>query len=189
MARADTTQQEGHNGVLMGADDVASEAWQTVAPRLPMLRIERRAAWWWMLRAAVRWGVLFAALIVTATLWEAGRPWLIAPLIAVGVVLLAKLLVEPWWRYRVHRWEVTDQATYATNGWLVVEWRVAPTSRIQTVDAVRGPFEQLLGLSTLRVTTASSYGSIDINGLDHRTAQEAVSRLSAVAELTPGDAT
>ncbi|WP_223881466.1 PH domain-containing protein [Nesterenkonia ebinurensis] len=189
MTRADTTRQENHNGVLTGTDAVATEASQTVAPRLPMLRIERRAVWWWMLRAGVRWGALLVALVVTAVLWEASRPWLIAPIVAVGVVLLAKLLVEPWWRYRVHRWEVTDDATYATNGWLVVEWRVAPTSRIQTVDAVRGPFEQLLGLSTLRVTTASSYGSIDINGLDHRTAQEAVTRLSAVAELTPGDAT
>ncbi|MCW4353447.1 PH domain-containing protein [Hoyosella sp. YIM 151337] len=176
---------DGYVGGLTGAAEPAT----AVVPRLPMLRVERRAVWWWMLRAAVRWGALLAALVVAAVLWDDGRPWLIAPIVAAGAVLLAKMLVEPWWRYRVHRWEVAEHATYATNGWLVVEWRVAPTSRIQTVDAVRGPIEQLLGLSTLRVTTASSYGSIDINGLDQRTAQEAVTRLSAVAELTPGDAT
>ena len=176
---------DGYDSGLTGA----AEPVTAVVPRLPMLRVERRAVWWWMLRAAVRWGALLAALVVAAVLWDDGRPWLIAPIVAAGTVLLAKMLVEPWWRYRVHRWEVTEHATYATNGWLIVEWRVAPTSRIQTVDAVRGPIEQLLGLSTLRVTTASSYGSIDINGLDQRTAQEAVTRLSAVAELTPGDAT
>lgn len=157
--------------------------------RLPKLRIERRAVVWWMLRALVLWGLLLAALIVTSVLWEPARVWLLVPIIAAGGILLVKLAVEPWWRYRVHRWEITETATYAAGGWLVREWRVAPTSRIQTVDAVRGPIEQLLGLSTLRVTTASSYGSIDINGLDRRTAEEAVTRLAMVAELSDGDAT
>lgn len=157
--------------------------------RLPRLRIERRAIAWWMLRAFVLWGVLLAALIVAATLWEPARVWLTAPIVAVGVIFLAKLLVEPWWRYTVHRWEITENATYAANGWLVREWRVAPSSRIQTVDAVRGPLEQLLGLSTLRVTTASSYGTVKIRGLDRATAEEAATRLAVVAELSEGDAT
>jgi len=157
--------------------------------RLPRLRIERRAIVWWMLRALLRWGLLLAALVVAAVLWEPVRVWLAAPIAGVSAILLAKLLIEPWWRYAVHRWEITEHATYASNGWLVREWRVAPSSRIQTVDAVRGPLEQLLGLSTLRVTTASSYGSIDINGLDRTTAEEAATRLAVVAELSEGDAT
>lgn len=157
--------------------------------RLPRLRIERRAIAWWMLRALTRWGVLLAILGVAAAIWEPARVWLIAPIIAAGVILLAKLLVEPWWRYAVHRWEITEHATYASRGWLVREWRVAPSSRIQTVDAVRGPLEQMLGLSTLRVTTASSYGAINITGLDRETAQEAATRLAVVAELSEGDAT
>lgn len=69
------------------------------------------------------------------------------------------------------------------------EWRVAPTSRIQTVDAVRGPIEQLLGLSTLRVTTASSSGAISIVGLDRAVAQDAAARLAVIAEISEGDAT
>lgn len=157
--------------------------------RLPRLRIERRAIAWWMLRALIVWGAALAGLLVTAVLWEPARVWLIAPIIAVGMILLAKVVVEPSWRYAVHRWEITEHATYASNGWLVREWRVAPSSRIQTVDAVRGPLEQLLGLSTLRVTTASSYGAIKINGLDRATAEEAATRLAVVAELSEGDAT
>ena len=66
---------------------------------------------------------------------------------------------------------------------------MAPTSRIQTVDALRGPLEQLFGLSTLRVTTASSYGAISIRGLDRAAAEAAVARLAIVAELEEGDAT
>lgn len=157
--------------------------------RLPRLRIERRAVVWWMLRALVLWGWLVVALVAAYVIWEPARVWLIVPIVVVSASFLVKLAVEPWWRYRVHRWEVTDHAAYASNGWLVREWRVAPMTRIQTVDAVRGPLEQFLGLSTLRVTTASSYGSIDVNGLDRRTAEDAATRLAMAAELTEGDAT
>lgn len=142
-----------------------------------------------MLRGAIAAGAPLAALVVAASLWEPARAWLVAPIVLAAALLIAKVVVEPWWRYRVHRWEITDRATYASSGWLVVEWRVAPTSRIQTVDAVRGPLEQLLGLATLRVTTASSYGAINIRGLDRRTAEEAAERLAIVAELTEGDGT
>jgi membrane protein YdbS with pleckstrin-like domain len=89
----------------------------------------------------------------------------------------------------VHRWETTDLAVYGLSGWLVREWRVAPLSRVQTVDAVRGPLEQALGLATLRVTTASSSGAVQIRGLDHRLAAEIAERLTVVTERTPGDAT
>ncbi|MGC5629444.1 PH domain-containing protein [Georgenia sp. Z1344] len=157
--------------------------------RRPALPVDRRAMALWALRALVVWGAAFAALLVPAAIWESARPWLLAPTVAVGVVLVVRLAVEPWWRFRVHRWELTEHAVYATTGWLVQEWRVSPTSRIQTVDAVRGPLEQLLGLSTLRVTTASSYGAVKVQGLDRAVAEEASTRLAKAAELTEGDAT
>lgn len=169
--------------------DITSVLDPDIRVRRPHLRIERRAIAWWMVRALLIWGTILAVLLVAAALWEPARVWLIAPMIVAAVILLAKALVEPWWRYAVHRWEITEHATYASSGWLVREWRVAPSSRIQTVDAVRGPLEQLLGLSTLRVTTASSYGAIKINGLDRAAAEEAATRLAVVAELSEGDAT
>lgn len=167
----------------------ATPADTSVALRVPRHSIEKRAVWWWMVRALISWGILLAALVVVAVLWEASRPWMVAPIAAAALVFVAKVVVEPWWRYRVHRWEIGEHATYARSGWVVQEWRVAPTSRIQTVDAVRGPLEQMLGLSTLRVTTASSYGAISIPGLDRATADAAVEQLATVAEITPGDAT
>ncbi|MFN3865921.1 MAG: PH domain-containing protein [Demequina sp.] len=157
--------------------------------RPPRHTIEKRAVWWWTIRALVTWGAGLAALVAVAVLWEASRPWMAAPIALLSVVLAAKTLVEPWWRYRVHRWEIGEHATYARSGWIVQEWRVAPSSRIQTVDAVRGPIEQMLGLATLRVTTASSYGAISVPGLDGATADAAVKKLAEVAEITPGDAT
>lgn len=142
-----------------------------------------------MLRSLVRCGLPLVALVLAGILWEPALSWLLAPLTVTAVVLVVKVAVEPWWRFRVHRWEITERATYAQTGWLVVERRVAPTTRIQTVDAVRGPLEQLFGLSTLRVTTASSSGAITIRGPDRRTAEDAAERLTVVAELAEGDAT
>ena len=157
--------------------------------RPPQHRIERRAIGLWLLQALVFPGLLLAGSIVAYVLWESARPWLIVVVIGAGALTLVSLAVEPFWRYAVHRWEMTDEAVYGLTGWLVREWRVAPISRIQTVDAVRGPFEQLLGLATLRITTASSSGSIEIVGLDADVAARTAERLTTITEQTPGDAT
>jgi membrane protein YdbS with pleckstrin-like domain len=62
-------------------------------------------------------------------------------LVVVGVVLLALVLGVPQWRYAVHRWEVTETAVYTQTGWWARERRIAPMSRVQTVDhrGVRSP--------------------------------------------------
>ncbi|WP_026402524.1 PH domain-containing protein [Actinomadura rifamycini] len=161
----------------------------TLTLRPPRHRVERRAVAWWMLQSLVLTGPLLAGAVTAYALWTSARPWLAVLIAGAAALLLAGVLVEPLWRYRVHRWETTDDAVYALTGWLVREWRVAPLSRVQTVDAVQGPLEQLLGLSTLRVTTASSRGAVDIGGLDRETAARTAERLSRIAQATPGDAT
>lgn len=159
------------------------------ALRPPMRRVERRAVAWWMLQALVFPGLLLAAAVVASVLWEAARPWLVVAVAGAALLMAVSVFVEPLWRYAVHRWEATDDAVYSLTGWLVREWRIAPLARVQTVDAIQGPFEQLLGLSTLRVTTASSRGAIDIGGLDKETAERTAEQLKRIAQLTPGDAT
>lgn len=157
--------------------------------RPPQHRIERRAVWWWVLRAVAMYGTALAVLGVVAIFWESARAWLAVPAVVVGVALVLNAAVAPAWRYAVHRWETTETAVYALTGWYVREWRVAPLSRVQTVDAVRGPLEQLMGLATLKVTTASSSGAVTIVGLDHEVAAELAERLGAIVETVPGDAT
>lgn len=157
--------------------------------RPPLHRIERRAIGWWMLQALLVPGLPFAGVLVAYLTQDSARPWLVVLLAIATLALVVAIVVEPLWRYRVHRWETTDEAVYALTGWFVREWRVAPLSRVQTVDAVQGPVEQLLRLSTLRVTTASSRGAIEIVGLDKRTADRVAAELARVAQITPGDAT
>ena len=99
------------------------------------------------------------------------------------------VVIEPLWRYRVHRWEATPEAMYTQSGWFNQERRIAPISRIQTVDSERGPLEQVFGLTNVTVTTASAAGPLRINGLDRDTAQRLVDDLTAAAEAMRGDAT
>jgi uncharacterized protein len=115
--------------------------------------------------------------------------WLTVTLIISGVAGVLQVVIEPQWRYRVHHWEATQDAVFTRSGWIRQEWRVAPISRIQTVDTKRGPLEQLLGLATVTVTTASAAGPVEIAGLAQDDAAKLVDELTATTQATAGDAT
>ncbi len=104
-------------------------------------------------------------------------------------VALAHLIVMPQWRYRVHRWETSADAVYTQSGWFNQERRIAPISRIQTVDSHRGPLEQLFGLANVTVTTASAAGPLHVHGLDLAVARQLVHELTTITQATEGDAT
>jgi membrane protein YdbS with pleckstrin-like domain len=105
------------------------------------------------------------------------------------LVLVAYVAVVPSWRYAVHRWEVTDTAVYTQTGWWTRERRIAPMSRIQTVDHVEGAIARLFGLATVTVTTASAAGALEISGLDKDVARRLVDDLTLKADAVEGDAT
>ena len=90
--------------------------------------------------------------------------------------------VRPWFRFRVHRWEVTDDAVYTLTGWLTRTWTLVPISRIQTVDVTRGVLQQLFGLSTVAVLTASSQGTVRVWHLEADVAQRVADDLAHRAE-------
>lgn len=155
----------------------------------PAWRPSTKAKLLWSVQAAMGWVVPFVALIVWA-LVDSGHRGAQLVVFAVAVLLAALSIgVVPLWRYAVHRWEVTDEAVYTRVGWLAVESRVAPISRVQTVDTERGPLERLLGLATVTVTTASSAGAVRISALDLPVAEQTVTRLTAIAAQHRGDAT
>ncbi|OEJ96730.1 PH domain-containing protein [Streptomyces thermolilacinus] len=149
---------------------------------------ERAVAWWraqWLLTTAVPTVVL----AVLGAFLEPARAWLLAAAGAVAAMGLVCTAFFPRWWFRVHRWEVTDEAVYVRTGFFWQEWRIAPMSRIQTVDTVRGPLEQAFRLATVTVTTASAKGAVTIAGLDHRLAADLAERLTLITRGTPGDAT
>jgi uncharacterized protein len=157
--------------------------------RPPRNQVDRRAVRYWLTTELLSVFVPAAILAVLAVLITPARPWL---LLAMGIALLIGVpygLVVPFWRFRVHRWEVTDEAVYTRTGWLWQEWRIAPMSRIQTVDTARGPLEQAFRLASVTVTTASAAGPLKIQGLDHELAADLVARLTETAQANRGDAT
>ncbi|WP_338603983.1 PH domain-containing protein [Saccharopolyspora sp. SCSIO 74807] len=157
--------------------------------RPPRNPVDRRSIGWWTVQALVVAVPLLGALGVLAALIAPARPWLLLGLAVVAVVALPYVVVRPQWSYRVHRWETTDEAVYTAAGWLRQEWRIAPMSRIQTVDTVRGPVQRLFGLSSVTVTTASAAGPLRIDALDQHVAAELVTRLTTKTQAARGDAT
>ncbi|MFE7799839.1 PH domain-containing protein [Nocardia sp. NPDC057440] len=155
----------------------------------PAWRPSPRAKLLWTLQAAMAWIVPMVALIIWALVDSGHRAAQLAVFAVAAVLALFSIAVVPLWRYAVHRWEVTDEAVYTRVGWLTQESRVAPISRVQTVDTERGPLERLLGLATVTVTTASSAGAVQISALDLPVAEQTVTRLAEIAALHRGDAT
>lgn len=161
--------------------------------RSPQHRVSRLAVWYWTARAALGWLVLLAAQVVWLVADGDGDSWPatthVTVLVVTAVAAVAHVTVMPQWRYRVHRWEATSAAVFTQSGWFKQEWRIAPVSRIQTVDSERGPLEQIFRLANVTVTTASAAGPIKVSGLDRDTAQRLVAELTATAQATAGDAT
>jgi uncharacterized protein len=157
--------------------------------RPPNSTLSERVVGWWRVQLLLTTAIPVAVLAVLGLLIEPARLWLLTPAVVLAVLGLACTLFLPNWWFRVHRWEVTDEAVYVRTGALWQEWRIAPMSRIQTVDTMRGPLEQAFRLATVIVTTASAKGAIKIEGLDHELAAELAEQLTRITQATPGDAT
>ena len=88
----------------------------------------------WAIGAAIPWLVLAAGQLVWFAL-DRRLGWVHALAAAVTVLGIVVFVgVVPLWRYRVHRWDIGPKAVYTRTGWLVQERRIAPISRVQTVD-------------------------------------------------------
>ncbi len=155
--------------------------------RPPRHRLDRRVIGWWSAQAVLLGLPPVAVLTLLTVLIPPARTWLGLSLAVAGALALAYVLVMPSWRFRVHRWEVTDDAVHARSGWWWQRSRIAPMARIQTVDTASGPIQRLFGLAGLVVTTASAAGPVRIQGLDRDLAAELAETLTARAQAAPGD--
>ena len=109
--------------------------------------------------------------------------------IAGAVYAIVAIGVRPQFKHRVYRWEVTDEAVFTRTGWLTRTWTLVPISRIQTVDVTRGVLQQLFGLSTVAVMTASSQGTVHVWHLEADVAQRVADDLAHRAEQVRDQAT
>lgn len=149
----------------------------------------RRAPLRWAVGGVIPWLLLAVGQVV----WFEFDTRMPSLHIAIGAATVLGVVVStavvPLWRYRVHRWELGPQAVFTRTGWLVQERRIAPISRVQTVDTYRGPVDRLFGLANVTVTTASSAGAVHIVALDVDVADHLVAQLTDIAAIGAEDAT
>jgi membrane protein YdbS with pleckstrin-like domain len=162
--------------------------------RAPAHRVDPAARWLWAGEGLLVTLVAVAVVVVLGIVLPDDVPrWVDVLLVVLRGLLvplaLVAVVIEPLWRYRVHRWEVTEDAVYTRTGWISVHWRIAPISRIQTIDSHRWFGERLFGLANVTATTASAAGPVHIRGLDRGTADGLIETLTAATGQVPGDAT
>lgn len=165
-------------------EDMTTISVATLRP--PRQSVSPRAVTWWRTRSVISFGVAAGAFLLLGLPVEARWPdWTAAGLAGLGVVWT---LCVPPARARRHRWEVTEDAVYTADGWFWRNARVAPLSRVQSVDSLSSPLQRAFGLTGVSITTASAMGSLKVVGLEHEDAQRLVDLVvdrSSAVEVDP----
>ncbi|MEO7350504.1 MAG: PH domain-containing protein [Marmoricola sp.] len=168
-------------------DQAPEPAAANPALREPAHQVSSKAPVVWAAGAAVR-SLVVLVVLVLASVFD----WFPVPLWAwplYAVLAIAYVVWMPKVRYRIHRWESTDTAVYTQTGWLSRERRIAPMSRVQTVDFEQSVIARFLGLASVTVTTASAAGPLKITMIDKPVADRLVDDLTRRTEAEAGDAT
>lgn len=166
-----------------------SDVGGTPVLREPAHQVSPRAVPFWTVSALIGDALLVIGVLVAYLLVPGVPGWAWLVVVLVGVLAIAHVVLMPRIRFRVHRWEVTDTAVHTREGWIGRESRIAPISRVQTVDSRQGALMRMFGLASITVTTASAAGPITVDCLDAETARQVVARLTAITAATEDDAT
>lgn len=166
-----------------------SDSGGTPVLRAPSHQVSPRAIPYWTVSALVGDSVLVIGAAIAYVLVPDVPGWVGLLLLLLALLAAVHVLVMPRIRYQVHRWEVSDAAVHTRAGWIGRQSRIAPISRVQTVDSRQGALMRLFGLASITVTTASAAGPITIDCLDAHVAREVVARLTAITAGAEGDAT
>lgn len=156
----------------------------------PRHRIEKRTPFLFVVEGIWSWAIL-AGLQVAWYFWGENVMgfwnW-VALAVTIPFAFMA-IVVAPWWRYIVARWDVSDSAVCSRKGWWTTQFRIAPLARLQTVYTTRTLFERWFGLATVNASTASAQGTVEIRGLNLADAEALAQHLIAIANLDSEDGT
>ena len=166
-----------------------SDVGGTTVLRAPAHQVSERAVAFWTVSALIGDALLVLVAVVAYGVVPGVPGWVGLLVLLVAALAVAHVLLMPRIRFRVHRWEVTDSAVHTREGWIGRQSRIAPISRVQTVDSRQGALMRMFGLASITVTTASAAGPITIDCLDGHVARGVVGRLTAITASTADDAT
>lgn len=155
----DISAQSRAQAPAQAAAGETTKRWQKLSPA---------ALRYWYVSAAVSTAIWAAALVVAAVILQQtlqiAWQWYIA--IALIVIRLVVALLAPPLRFRFHRWCLDSDVIGSREGWYTVSQRIAPLSRVQTIDHQQGPLQRSFKVATLEITTASSAGNVTISAID-----------------------
>ena len=148
-------------------------AWQRVSPRLALVRHVAVAA-------AALLGVV--VVVVLSLLPDLLPGWFLP----VGLVVVLLAAAWGWWWVdrNARRWGYAegDDELFITRGAMFRTLVVVPYGRMQFVDVQSGPVEQLAGIASVHLHTASPGTSARIPGLPADEAARLRDRLTAMGE-------
>ncbi len=147
----------------------------------PSFRISRSAVWYWTVRNIALLAVVVAVVVVPTALVPIGhgaRTTVLVLTAVVAVVLVGLIVGLSFWRYAVHRWEVTDTFIVTRAGAVFRDWRIVPLHRVQTVEVSQSILERIFGVARLVIRTASYSGSTEIEGMDADVARRIAAQLT-----------
>ena len=166
-----------------------SDVGGTPVLREPAHQVSPQAIGFWTVSALIGDALLVLGALAAWLLVPGAPGWVGLLVLLLGVVAVAHVVLMPRIRFRVHRWEVTGTAVHTREGWIGRQTRIAPISRVQTVDSRQGAIQRMFGLASITVTTASAAGPITVDCLDADTARHVVAQLTAITATTEDDAT
>lgn len=126
--------------------------WQTLDPRARYLFYLQALGELMFWAVATLVGATFASRVVPFT-------WLAGGVAAFSLLLLVRAVWLPWLSY--DRWAFAVRAgdLVLSRGLIFRQVTAIPMRRIQHVDVRQGPFERLLGLSSVVIYTGSGMGA------------------------------
>lgn len=158
-------QQDSDPAATPAARSLVAQGWQELTP-------SARKYWYCsealttLIAGLVVIAIAVALQIILGIIWH----WYIAA----GLILidLINTLIAPALRYKFHRWMLDGEVIGSRQGWLTIKQRVAPLSKVQTIDHTQGPLQRYFKVATLEITTASSAGDVTISALDFEVVEQ-----------------
>ena len=126
-----------------------------------------------MYAAGVITGAVLLVIIGAVTLF-----WLIPNNVTVGkwiamalaVLVLADVLVSPWFRYHRYCYSINDECIDIREGYLFVKRNIVPIERLHKLQTARGPLDQIFRVAKVIVTTGG--GDVTISFLEEEKAEQ-----------------
>jgi membrane protein YdbS with pleckstrin-like domain len=159
------------SSAIDGAFRPPGEAWHPVSPKLALAR---------------RLVLLLVVVPLTAILATTAALSLSAA--GAGIVLLVAvvLVLWAWWligrRVRSYGYAERDEDLLVTSGILVRRLTIVPYGRMQLVEVASGPLDRSLGMTTVKLHTASLTTEATIPGLPPAESSALRDRLAARGE-------